>query len=92
MTLDTGHARVSGLDSAEIASFVGEHADRISHFHLNDTRGPSDEHLPFGAGTIDFEVIFDALPDDWEGTMSLEVFTLDFDYIGASKERLDALL
>ncbi|WP_276301109.1 sugar phosphate isomerase/epimerase family protein [Halorussus lipolyticus] len=92
MTLDTGHARVDGLDSAEMASFVADHADRISHFHLNDTRKPQDEHLPFGSGTIDFEEILGALPDDWSGTLSLEVFTLDYGYIGVSKEYLDGVL
>jgi sugar phosphate isomerase/epimerase len=92
MTLDTGHARIDGLDSDDIAAFVGRHGDRISHFHLNDTRGPSDEHLPFGAGTLDFRAIFESLPDDWEGTLSLEVFTLDYGYIETSKAYLDELL
>lgn len=92
MTLDTGHARMDGRDSGGIASFVADHADRISHVHLNDTRGSTDEHLPFGAGTIDFERIFRAFPADWDGTLSLEVYTLNYDYVGTSKERLDELL
>lgn len=92
MTLDTGHARMQGLDSAGIASFVGRHGDRISHFHLNDTRLAEDEHLPFGSGTLDFRAIFGALPDDWKGTLSLEVFTLDYGYIETSKSYLDELL
>ncbi|MFC7080542.1 sugar phosphate isomerase/epimerase family protein [Halorussus caseinilyticus] len=92
MTLDTGHARVDGLNSVEMSSFVGKHADRISHFHLNDTRKPQDEHLPFGSGTLDFRRILGALPDDWSGTLSLEVFTLDYGYIGVSKEYLDDVL
>jgi sugar phosphate isomerase/epimerase len=92
MTLDTGHARIDGLDSAEMARFVREHGDRISHFHLNDTRQAKDEHLPFGSGTIDFERILGALPDDWDGTLSLEVFTLNYGYVGVSKEYLDTLL
>ncbi|WP_137286857.1 sugar phosphate isomerase/epimerase family protein [Halorussus salinisoli] len=92
MTLDTGHARVDGLDSAEMAAFVGDHGDRISHFHLNDTRKPRDEHLPFGSGTLDFERILSALPEGWNGTLSLEVFTLEYGYIGVSKEYLDDVL
>ncbi|WP_227354571.1 sugar phosphate isomerase/epimerase family protein [Haladaptatus salinisoli] len=92
MTLDTGHARMDGLDSEGIAAFVGERGDRISHFHLNDTRLAEDEHLPFGAGTLDFGAILGALPDGWEGTLSLEVFTLDYGYIETSKEYLDELL
>ncbi|WP_458188564.1 sugar phosphate isomerase/epimerase family protein [Haladaptatus sp. NG-WS-4] len=91
MTLDTGHARIDGLDSGETASFVADYGDRISHFHLNDTRLQKDEHLPFGAGTIDFRAILGALPDDWDGTLSLEVFTLDYGYIETSKRYLDEL-
>ncbi len=30
--------------------------------------------------------------DDWIGTLSLEVFTLDYGYIGTSKTYLDELL
>jgi sugar phosphate isomerase/epimerase len=92
MTLDTGHARVDGRDSAGIAAFVGDHADRIGHVHLNDTRVASDEHVPFGSGTIDFERIFGAFPDGWTGTLSLEVFTLDYGYIETSGRRLGELL
>jgi sugar phosphate isomerase/epimerase len=92
MTFDTGHARVDGLDSAEMAGFVADHADRISHFHLNDTRKPQDEHLPFGSGTIDFEQVLGALPDNWSGTLSLEVFTLEYGYIGVSAEYLNEVL
>lgn len=92
MTLDTGHARMDGRDSAGIAAFAGRFSHRISHLHLNDTRQAQDEHLPFGAGNIDFSVIFDALGSDWTGTLSLEVFTHDFDYLDVSKRRLDELL
>jgi len=93
MTLDTGHARMDGLRSEEQAAFVADHVDRISHFHLNDTRLPEDEHLPFGSGDIDFERIFEPLrATDWSGTLSLEVFTLDYRYVRESKRRLDALV
>jgi sugar phosphate isomerase/epimerase len=92
MTLDTGHARMDGRDAGGIASFVEDHADRISHVHLNDTRGTRDEHLPFGAGTIDFERVFDAFPPDWDGTLSLEVYTLNYDYVDASGRQLRELL
>jgi len=92
MTLDTGHARVSGFDAEETAAFVADHADRVSHVHLNDTRRPSDEHLPFGAGTVDFETILGAFPADWSGTLSLEVGTDSLDYLRTSVDRLDALL
>jgi sugar phosphate isomerase/epimerase len=92
MTLDTGHARMNGLDADAMARLLNAHGERISHLHLNDTRRPEDEHLPFGAGTIDFERVFEPLRDDWTGTLSLEVFTLDWHYIETSVRRLDELL
>ncbi|WP_114579287.1 sugar phosphate isomerase/epimerase [Saliphagus sp. LR7] len=92
MTLDTGHARCDGLDSTEIAAFVAEHGERISHVHLNDTHGESDDHLPFGDGTIDFAAIFEAFGDDWDGTVSLEVKTSEFEDIARSRQRLERLL
>ncbi|RQH02649.1 sugar phosphate isomerase/epimerase family protein [Natrarchaeobius oligotrophus] len=93
LTVDTGHARVNGYTSAEIAAFAADHADRISHVHLNDTRGPEDEHLPFGAGTIDFDLLLGSLRDaGWSGTLTTEVKTHDFDYIRLGKEKLDELI
>jgi len=92
MTLDTGHARVTGYDDDETAAFVSDHADRISHVHLNDTRDEADEHLPFGAGTVDFERILAAFPADWTGTLSLEVGTDSPEYLRTSVERLEHML
>lgn len=92
MTLDTGHARCDGLDSTEIAAFVAKHRERISHVHLNDTRGESDDHLPFGDGTIDFAAIFEAFGEDWDGTVSLEVKTTELKDIARSRQRLERLL
>ncbi len=88
MTLDTGHAHLSGYDSTDIASFVDTHHDVISHLHLNDNRGQSDTHLPLGAGSLDFETILTALPADWDGTLSIEVATTDLDYIVESYTRI----
>ncbi|EMA51686.1 hypothetical protein C448_00667 [Halococcus morrhuae DSM 1307] len=92
MTFDTGHARMNGMDSTDMADFLDSHRDRVTHLHLNDTRRASDEHLPFGAGTLDFGTILDPLREDWTGTLSIEAFTLDWGYMETSVERLDALL
>jgi len=92
MCLDTGHARVDGRDDDGIAAFLDEHADRVSHLHLNDVRGASDEHLPLGAGFVDFERVLGALPADWTGTLSAEVFADDFAYLGHSADHLGEVL
>lgn len=93
MTLDTGHARVDDFDAAETAAFAADHADRLSHLHVNDARSAADEHVPTGSGTIDFAAIFDALDgEDWTGTASVEVYTFDPDYLAISKRKLDGFV
>ena len=93
MTLDTGHARVDGMEAEEIATFLRNHADRVSHVHANDARGPQDEHVPTGSGTMDFTTAFEPLVEsDWDGTVSLEVYTFDFEYLALSARKLGACL
>jgi sugar phosphate isomerase/epimerase len=93
LVLDTGHARIEGSDEAETAAFLAEHADRVSHLHLNDTVGRSDDHLPVGAGTIDFGRLFEPLAAaDWSGTMTIETTTTDPTYRELALDRLDAVL
>jgi len=93
MTLDTGHARISGYTGDRLSEFVTRYSDRISHVHLNDSRYPEDEHLPFGSGTVDFRSLFETLQrTDWNGTLSLEVHTQNLEYIVASKQQLDTVL
>jgi len=92
VTFDTGHARVDGLDAEEMAGFLTDHGDRISHVHVNDAREAADEHVPTGSGTTDFETALAPLRDDWEGTVSVEVYTFDFDYLELSAEKLDEFL
>ena len=92
LTIDTGHARVSGFSAAETAEFLNTHRERISHIHVNDARQARDEHVPVGSGTTDFETIFEPIITDWEGTLSVEAYTFDREYMQLSKEKLDACL
>ncbi len=92
MTFDTGHARVDGMNAEDIAAFLADHGDRISHVHVNDARRPADEHVPTGSGTLDFETAFAPIRDGWSGTVSVEVYTFDFDYLELSKRKLDGYL
>ena len=85
MTFDTGHAYIDGSDSAAQAEFVASNADRISHVHVNDTRKQADEHVPVGSGFLDFGRILDPLED---ATLSIEVFTPSYEYVGLSANTL----
>ena len=93
LTIDTGHARIAGYEATDLAEFLTMHGDRVSHFHLNDTAGPSDDHLSFGAGTIDFETIFEPLHRaDWSGTLSVESKSCQPAYLDLSLQQLDVVL
>ncbi|UPM43660.1 sugar phosphate isomerase/epimerase family protein [Halocatena salina] len=92
MTFDTSHALLAGMAEPEMAQFCREHADRIDHLHLVDTRD-GDEHLPVGMGHIDFATVFEGIADaDWSGTATLEVGTNDLDTIALGKRHVEALL
>lgn len=92
LVIDTGHARVSGHGMDELRDFVTEHRDRIEHVHLNDTRGPRDEHLPLGAGTVEFDSFLAALGPEWDGRLCVEAITGDRASLERSLDRLAAYL
>jgi len=92
MTFDASHALLSGLDEPAMAEFLREHADRVGHLHLPDTRS-GDEHLPVGMGRIDFSTVLSGLADrGWSGTATLEVGTEDRSTIALGRTNLLALL
>ncbi|USZ67819.1 sugar phosphate isomerase/epimerase [Halorussus salilacus] len=92
MTFDTGHARVDGMDAEEMAAFLDDRGDRVSHVHVNDAREDRDEHVPTGSGTTDFETALAPLREGWDGTVSAEVYTFDFDYLALSARKLSEFL
>ena len=93
MTFDTSHALLARMNETEMAEFCREHADRIAHLHLVDTRGGDDEHLPVGMGRIDFSTVFAGLADaEWSGTATLEIGTEDYDTIALGKDHVAGLL
>lgn len=49
VTLDTGHSNVNGEDPVR---FLKRYGRRISHVHLNNNRGRTDEHNVLGDGTL----------------------------------------
>jgi sugar phosphate isomerase/epimerase len=92
--LDTGHAHVTGADTAAQAALLREHGDRIPHVHLNDTRyDHDDEHLPVGLGKLDFEPVAHAMREtDWTGTCTHEVYSFGTEYVDHGKTAFDRLL
>ncbi|NOR39331.1 MAG: TIM barrel protein [Candidatus Thorarchaeota archaeon] len=56
--LDIGHAHTASCDLADYARLLN---DLIIELHLHDNNGISDDHLPLGAGTINFESFFETV-------------------------------
>lgn len=89
--LNAGHALRRGWSVSEIRSFVSDPANRVSHLHLEDPRDDGADHLPLGAGSTDFSELLAPLEESsWPDTVSIEVYTYDFEYLSASKERVEA--
>jgi sugar phosphate isomerase/epimerase len=93
LTLDTGHAHIRGRGGKKTLDFIERFYDRIGHIHANDNFGNEDTHLPIGTGTIDFQGIIKALKRiGYDGTITLEVFSRDRDYVRISREKLAAMI
>jgi sugar phosphate isomerase/epimerase len=93
LTLDTGHAHIQSKGDKKTLDFIEMFSDRIGHVHANDNFGRRDDHLPIGAGTIDFPKIMKALKAiGYDDTVTLEVFSKDRDYLRVSRDKLAAML
>ena len=88
LALDIGHANLGG-DRNRALEFIRQYGYRIGHIHANDNFGKEDNHLPIGAGIIDFDRIIKALKQtSYDETMTIEVFSKDRDYLRISKEKM----
>ncbi len=68
---DTGHAHVAGQPMGDYLRRVG---DRLFTVHWHDNDGTADQHLPAGAGTIDWDNFFGALADmGWDRPICPEI-------------------
>jgi len=91
LTLDLGHANLLAPRNRSM-EFLRRFAGRIRHLHVHDNFGLSDEHLPPLCGNVDFAGIFSAIKQSgYDGTMTLEVFSRDRDYLGLALRKARAL-
>jgi len=70
--LDTGHANIADVDSAE---FIREVGPRLKALHIADNLGQRDDHiLPYGRGTVAWAEVTRALREvDYTGLFNFEV-------------------
>ena len=69
--IDSGHAVLHGLAPADAIRLMGE---RLYTTHLQDNFGQRDDHLPPGAGSIEWPPVLSALREvQYEGTLMVEI-------------------
>jgi sugar phosphate isomerase/epimerase len=77
--LDVGHANIGGDQLDGLLKAFGK---RLCHIHLSDNRGREDDHMPLGAGRIDWPRAVRLIKQaGYDGTLTLEVFANDRDYL-----------
>jgi sugar phosphate isomerase/epimerase len=73
--LDFGHTNF-GTDPHDL--FCGELGEQIQHVHFSDNRSRSDDHMPLGVGTVNWENAVNSLKAiGYNGTITLEIFCND---------------
>jgi sugar phosphate isomerase/epimerase len=91
LTLDLGHANIQTKESI-VHEFIRLHGKKIAHLHASDNFGKEDVHLPLGCGKIKFDEIFSEIKKTgYDDTLTLEVFSLDRDYLRLSLQKAKAL-
>ncbi len=87
--LDIGHCNLQvPLNTA--TDIISNYGARIQHVHIHDNKGGyADLHLPLGTGTLDFISPLKALQTwNYDGTITLEVFSEDRQFLAYSREVL----
>jgi sugar phosphate isomerase/epimerase len=73
--LDVGHAFIEG-GMERIEAYLTRFNDRLAHLHIHDNHGEFDEHLPLGAGRINFKKVVRWLKEiEYDKSITFEVFT-----------------
>src|SRR5205085_1802876 len=90
--LDLGHANLH-VDHNTAAPILAAFGPRLRHVHLHDNKGgDADLHLPLGAGTLDVPRQVQLLKrSGYDGTITLEVFSPDRQFLAYSRDVLRRL-
>lgn len=90
--LDIGHANLQ-VPQNMTGEILRAYGDRLRHVHLHDNKGGhADLHLPLGAGNLDLnQTVCDLQACGYDGTITLEVFTPDKQYLAYSRDRLKSV-
>lgn len=86
--LDVGHANIGSASLSDSLSWMLKRfGKRLAHVHISDNNSKEDLHLPLGAGTINFSHVARLLRGKYDGTITLEVFSREEDYLLLSAKK-----
>ncbi len=85
LNLDIGHVNLFGKNPVR---FIKKFHKKIVHVHLHDNNGVADLHLPIGCGIINWKEVIRELKAYYDGTITLEVFSRDREYVLISRKKL----
>jgi sugar phosphate isomerase/epimerase len=87
--LDIGHCNLQ-VPQNTATDIILAYGGRIRHVHIHDNKGGyADLHLPLGAGNLEIEPPLRALHSwGYDGTVTLEVFSEDHEYLFYSRDVL----
>lgn len=88
--LDIGHCNLQ-VPANTAPEIIGAYGARVRHVHIHDNKGGyADLHLPLGTGNLDYRTSLQALQNwGYNGTITLEVFSEDHEYLAYSREVLN---
>ncbi len=90
--IDIGHVNLFGRKPEQfIKKFIKKFHKKLKHIHLHDNDGEKDLHIPIGTGNINWENLVKILKKYYNGTITLEIFSRDKDYVLLSKDKLRKL-
>ena len=80
--LDVGHANIGNDSFSDALKMLFKRfGKKLAHVHISDNNGKEDLHLPLGSGTMNVAQVVQLLRSKYDGTITLEVFSRDRDYI-----------
>jgi sugar phosphate isomerase/epimerase len=83
--LDVGHAFIRRNRFQQLLTAF---KTKLCHVHLSDNRLREDDHMPLGAGNIDWQDVAASIKKTgYDGTFTLEVFSPDTRYALASRDK-----
>lgn len=85
---DIGHINIWGRKPIDYMEYF---KNRLEHIHMHDNDGQRDLHLPLGAGIINWHRLISRLKKIYNGTITLEIFSQDKDYVLYSKRTLESI-